>query len=287
MAEDTTIGPEDQEDKTEERTEDTIKAEIPASAKRGAATSSAQYVRPAVDDSDLDIDLSTATPAPQKSGGCRGATAILFILLLVVAAGSIYYSIETKRAREAEEKARIEREASYKVQFSAVSKNVQKAVEASVEGDTEKALAYLAAAEAQLTIIGTRANDFNDQQWAFNAINKKKALLEAKDTITAEYKAYKETVREQFVKLSSKFEGVEYTDPDAAKSTEDEGIPSDAAPEAATVESTEPAPEAGGAPEVAPEAGVAPAPEQSPSAPAQGASPIMGQEPDLGLPAAR
>ena len=181
-------------------------------------------------DDDLDVELGPSTPVSAQSGGCRGTTAILFIVLLAIAAASIFYSVYLQRTRVEAAKAKAARLVSYQAKFAVVVKNVESAVGEAETGNVNRALELLQNAEGQLTLIGSEANQFNDQQWAGHAIRKKQFIIEAREAIAS----HQEVIRDQFSNLKSKFSNADLKGFDGPAAVE-------TAPEEPAVEPAEPA----------------------------------------------
>jgi type II secretory pathway pseudopilin PulG len=159
-------------------------------------------------DDDLEIELGPAIAQP-RSGGCRPTTVVLLIIVLAIAATAILYMRHVQQAREAELKARMEREEQYKSWLGHVSADVTEAIALAQAGQMTDAQALLERAEQKLTLIGTQANDANDQQWASYAITRKQALLTAKRTIAEEYERYIRAIDDALAELGSKFGGLD------------------------------------------------------------------------------
>jgi hypothetical protein len=193
-------------------------------------------------DDDLDIDLGPSKPPPpSQGGGCRGVTAILFILLIAIAAASIFYSLHLRELREKALEAKAARIASYQAKFSIVVSNVDSAVTEAEAGNLNKALELLENAEAQLTLIGSEANQFDDQQWAGHAMRKKQFIIDARQMIAS----HQEVIQDQFNGLKSKFahadlKGFGQSSPDEAVPEEPQAPAVDAEPAAESDSGVEP-----------------------------------------------
>jgi hypothetical protein len=185
MADDTTREPED-ENEEQQPTDEESESASPA-------------------DDDLDIDIDTAPVQVKRRGGGL-VWLVLAILVVVAAAGYLWYNSEmTKRAqREAEAKA--ERIQTYEAQLDKITENIEQAVVSGLAGNVDAALAELEVVKAQLTALGTSANQQNDQQWATIAQSKKQIVLDAQDTIKEQHEAYQQMIGEQFGDLASKFD---------------------------------------------------------------------------------
>ncbi|NLJ35903.1 MAG: hypothetical protein GX358_06715 [candidate division WS1 bacterium] len=196
------------------------------------------------DDDDLEIDLGPMIAQPR--GGYRATTVVLLIIVLAIAATAILYMRHVQQAREAEIKARMEREEQYKTWLGHVSADVTEAIALAKTGQMTDALALLDRAEQKLTMIGTQANEASDHQWAAFSISKKQALLTAKRTIAEEYERYQKAIDEALGNLGSKFSGVDLgkstpaSSSDQSASQEDTTLPEQDPTEEAVDSSSQP-----------------------------------------------
>ncbi|MFO7946405.1 MAG: hypothetical protein R6V19_06305 [Armatimonadota bacterium] len=203
---------------------------------------------------DLD-DIELEEPVVEQSGGVRGLTIVLFIIVLAVAALSIYWHVQRQAAIRAAIEAKQERVQTYQTQFNSVSKNVENAVAAAEEMKIDEAMEAVSTAEKKLTTIASHANEAGDQQWAAFAMQKKQRILEAKEKIAEQQETFEEArrameeardnIKEQIEGLSGKFSNIDLS-----------GSRGGAAPAGA------PDMESAPAPEEAPDVESAPAPEQ-------------------------
>lgn len=154
-----------------------------------------------------------------QSGGIRGLTIVLLILVLAVAAYSIYWHLQRQAKIRAAQEAKNQRIQTYKTQLKTVREDVMDAKAAFAKNDVEKGINALQTAKEKLTVIGSQANESGDQQWANYIMQKKDNLLSADETIAQKARAYKEAQRtmeraredmkEAVNQLSSKFENVD------------------------------------------------------------------------------
>lgn len=154
-----------------------------------------------------------------QSGGVRGLTVALLILVLAVAAYAIYWHVQRQAKIEAAREAKNQRIQTYKTQLKTVTQDVEDAKAAMDQNDIEKGLKELESAKKKLTALGSQANESNDQQWANYIVKKRDQLLSADKTIAKKAEAYEdarkamERAREDMKKavnqLSNKFENVD------------------------------------------------------------------------------
>ncbi len=203
---------------------------------------------------DLD-DIELEEPVVEQSGGIRGLTIVLFIVVLAVAALSIYWHLQRQAAIRAAIEAKQERVVAYKTQLNSVGKDVQSAMAAAEDMKIDEAMDAISTAEKKLTTIASHANEAGDQQWAAFAMQKKERILEAKEKIAEQQETYEEArkameeardnIKKQIEGLSGKFSNVDLS-----------GARGGGAPAGA------PDVESAPAPEEAPDMEAAPAPEE-------------------------
>ncbi len=195
---------------------------------------------------DLDIDIDAAPVTIRRRGGGLVWLVLALIVVAAVAAFFVYNHEKTRREQEAAE-AQAKRIETYEAQMNIVTQNVAQAIASAEEGRMDEAIRLLTTAENQLTILARQANTADDQQWASIAMNRKQTIIDARQTISEGYEAYREVISKEFGSLQSKFglaagaapveEGVE----EAETADTPEEPEADAADDAA-VEAAEPPP---------------------------------------------
>ncbi|MFP3905004.1 MAG: hypothetical protein ACLFWB_12240 [Armatimonadota bacterium] len=163
---------------------------------------------------DLD-DIELDEPVVEQTGGVRGLTIVLFIVVLAVAALSIYWHVQRQAAIRAAIEAKQERVQTYQTQLNSVAKNVEDAVAAAEDTRIDDTMDAIETAEKKLTTIASHANEAGDQQWAAFAMQKKQRLIEVKEKIAQQQETYEEArkameeardnIRQEIEGLSGKF----------------------------------------------------------------------------------
>ena len=158
-------------------------------------------------------------PVVSQSGGVRGLTIVLLIIFLAVAAYSIYWHIQRQAEIRAAQEAKEQRVQTYKAQLATVRDNVMEAKSAFEKNDVEAGAEALETAKKKLTIIGTQANESNDQQWARFVMQKKDHLRSADEKIAEKVEKYREAketmeearreMQQAIDEASSKFENID------------------------------------------------------------------------------
>lgn len=158
-------------------------------------------------------------PVVAQSGGVRGLTIVLLIVFLAVTAYSIYWHLDRQAKIRAAQEAKMQRIQTYKTQLTTVREDVMAAKAAFAENDVEKGVEALKRAKEKLTVIGSQANESNDQQWANYIMKKKEHVLSADEVIgekAEEYEQAKSTMeqarddmKDAIDRLSGKFENVD------------------------------------------------------------------------------
>jgi hypothetical protein len=188
--------------------------------------------------------------APQRSG----SSAIWWVILVIILAAVAWYGVDhvKKQQKAAAAEAKVEAAAVRQAQVSQAEANISEAITQAEQGNIAAALAKLQVAENQFGLIVTNANRDDDQAAANDALDKKRAVMDARKAREDEQAKFQTAVTAQLDALRSRFNiAAKATTEPAAETTAPSA--SEAAPSATpSEEGASPAPSGEAVPPSAP-----------------------------------